>query len=58
MPMHRDRDHASRLHRLRERWEDRRGLRAARRMRPRGDVGDAARKAEGEAWRHGGYFTR
>jgi hypothetical protein len=44
--------------RMRERGADRRALRAQRRMRARGDVGDAARKAEGEAWRHGGFFTR
>lgn len=54
MPMHRDRDHTSRLHRLRERWADHRLLRAERRLRPRGD---AAREAEGEAWRRGRFFT-
>jgi hypothetical protein len=48
----------NRLERARQRLADRRALRAQRRLRNHGDVGDAARKAEGQAWSKGGMFTR
>jgi hypothetical protein len=52
------RTHLTRLERFRRRLADRRALRADRKLHDRPDVGDAARRAEGQAWSKGGYFTR
>jgi hypothetical protein len=49
---------SGRFARWREHRADRRVLRAERRLRGKGDFQDAARRAEGQAWSKGGYFTK
>jgi hypothetical protein len=46
---------AGRFARWRERRAHRRALRAERRRRGKGDFGDAARTAEGDAWGKGHF---
>jgi len=55
----RDKEHVSRVTRLRERMQDRRQRRAWRRERRKGDVNlsQASARAEGENAR-GGFFTK
>jgi len=57
VPKHQDKDHPSRLGRMRRRWSNRRELRAERRKGGNSDYYEAARTAEDDMRNKGGPFT-